>query len=152
MHTFQLAYVMAGGQRSTLSDPATGTTWGEDENLDGLPDDWQVRYWGPKRADWPPGNIDSDGDGASNSDEFLAGTDPTDVQSVLKMWITRSAQGRRLNWTTQPGFIYQVLKANDLAFNWTNVGDPRFAPGTSDSIPIIGGSGGTAFYRIIRVR
>ncbi|HMJ64686.1 MAG TPA: thrombospondin type 3 repeat-containing protein, partial [Candidatus Binatia bacterium] len=148
-HTFQLAYIMAGGQRSTLSDPASGTTWGEDENLDGLPDDWQVRYWGPKRADWPPGNIDSDGDGASNADEFMAGTDPTDAQSVLKMWITRSAQGRRLNWTAQPGFIYQVLTANDVISGWTNVGGPRFAPGTSDSIPIVGGAGGTAFYRII---
>jgi hypothetical protein len=151
-HSFQLAYIIVGGQRSTLSDPASGTTWGDDENLDGLPDDWQARYWGPKRADWPPGNIDSDGDGASNADEFLAGTDPTDAQSVLKMWISRTSQGPRLNWTTEPGFIYQVLTATDVTLGWTNLGGPRFAPGTTDSIPITSGNIGTAFYRIIRVR
>ena len=33
---------MDGGSRSVLSAPAEGTTWGEDENLDGLPDDWQL--------------------------------------------------------------------------------------------------------------
>ena len=150
-HTFRLAYLMGGGQRSPLSDPAIATTWGEDENFDGLPDNWQAIYWGGKPEDWPAGNIDSDGDGASNASEYLAGTDPTDPASVLRTWLTRSAQGRRINWTTEPGLIYQVQVSSDFGLAWQNSGSPRFAAGNSDSIPIsLIGRG--AFYRIIRVR
>lgn len=149
--TFRLAYVMAGGQRSSLSDPATGTTWGDDENFDGLPDDWQSRHWGWKSSDWPPGNEDSDGDGATNASEYLAGTDPTDPNSVLRSWVTRSGQGRRLNWNTQPGFVYQVQTSADFGATWTDFGAQRFSAGTSDSIPI-STAGRGSFYRIIRVR
>ena len=147
-HTFRLAYLMEGGARSLLSDPATGTTWGEDENLDGLPDDWQNLYW---NAPFPAPNIDSDGDGASNASEFLAGTDPTNADSVLKTWITPSLQGRRLNWSTQPGFIYQIQTSEDFGSSWSNLGPARFSPGSSDSI-LLGNQGHRGFYRITRVR
>jgi len=147
-HTFRLAYLMEGGARSLLSDVATGTTWGEDENLDGLPDDWQSLYW---NAGIPAPSVDSDGDGASNASEFLAGTDPTNADSVLKTWITRSAQGRRLNWSTQPGFVYQIQTSEDFGGSWSNFGAARFAPGSSDSI-LLGNQGHRGFYRITRVR
>lgn len=149
-HSFRLAYII-GGQRSSLSDAGSGTTWGEDENVDGLPDDWQERYWGPKPEDWPGRNIDSDGDGATNASEYLAGTDPTDPESVLKTWVSRDPQGRRLNWNTQAGLIYQVQTANAFGGGWTNLGSPRFAAGATDSL-LLTGSGNAAFYRIIRVR
>jgi hypothetical protein len=147
-HTFRLAYLVEGGARSLLSDVATGTTWGDDENIDGLPDDWQSLYW---NAPFPAPNIDSDGDGASNASEFLAGTDPTNSDSVLKTWITSSAQGRRLNWRTQPGFIYQIQTSEDFGSSWSNHGPARFAPGSSDSI-LLGNQGQRGFYRITRVR
>ena len=147
-HSFRLAYVMENGSRSLLSAPATGTTWGEDENLDGLPDDWQSLYW---TTPFPAPNVDSDGDGASNASEFLAGTDPTNADSVLKTWITPSLQGRRLNWSTQPGFIYQIQTSEDFGTSWSNFGPARFAPGSSDSI-LLGNQGRRGFYRITRVR
>jgi hypothetical protein len=147
-HSFRLAYVMEGGARSALSEAATGTTWGEDENLDGLPDDWQSLYW---NAGFPAPNVDSDGDGASNASEFLAGTDPTNADSVLKTWITRSLQGPRLNWSTQSGFIYQIQTSADFGSSWSNLGPARFAPGASDSI-LLGNLGQRGFYRITRVR
>ncbi|MCI0748520.1 MAG: thrombospondin type 3 repeat-containing protein [Verrucomicrobia subdivision 3 bacterium] len=149
-HTFRLAYVMAGGARSALSPAASGITWGDDENLDGLPDDWQSAYWGII-GPFPAPNSDSDGDGASNASEYLAGTDPIDPDSVLKTWMTRSLQGPRLNWNTQPGFIYQVQTSADFGASWSNLGAARFAAGPSDSIAV--GAGGRAgFYRITRVR
>lgn len=147
-HSFRLAYLMEGGSRSVLSEAASGTTWGDDENLDGLPDDWQALYWA---GGVPPSNLDSDGDGASNASEFLAGTDPTNPDSVLKVWINRSVQGRRLNWSTQPGFVYQVQTSHDFGASWSNLGSARFAPGSSDSI-LLGHEGHRGFYRITRVR
>lgn len=133
-----------------MSAVATGTTWGEDANFDGLPDDWQAAYWGPDPSKWPAPNVDSDGDGASNAQEFLAGTNPTDKSSVLKMgWLTLPS-GTQLTWNTQQGLIYQVQVSNDLR-QWANLGQPRFAAGKTDSIPA-GSDGGKAIYRVIRVR
>jgi hypothetical protein len=83
---------------SPVSAAATGVTWGTDDNFDGLPDDWQARFWTANVAAWPAANADSDGDGVSNLQEFLAGTNPMDASSVLKLSLSSSTQGWRLNW------------------------------------------------------
>ncbi len=149
-HTVRLAYELVDNNRSPISNPATGRTWGTDANFDGLPDDWETMYWGSNAANWPSGQSDSDGDGATNLQEFLAGTDPTDANSVLRVQIVTTGQGPRLNWNAQPGFIYQVQVSTDL-HTWTNTGTAHFAAGTSDSIPVTQAGDGV-YYRVIRMR
>jgi hypothetical protein len=149
-HSFRLAYVDKNGQRSPLSEPAYGTTWGYDDNGDGLPDDWQGKHWGPSSADWPDPRLDSDRDGADNRQEFFAGTDPTDPRKVLRLWWTTDGAGTRLNWNTEKGAIYQVQISRDLRA-WDDFGLPRFAAGTSDSI-LADQENGKAIYRAVRVR
>ena len=85
-HWFQLAFVLAGGQRSPLSLPTTNKTWGLDligkfGTPDGLPDDWQMLYFGTKTADWDGPNVDSDGDGVSDWEEYQLGLDPLNPTS-----------------------------------------------------------------------
>jgi hypothetical protein len=149
-HSFRLAYKLSDGRVSPISGSATGTAWGEDTNFDGLPDDWQQRYWGSNAANWPGPNVDSDGDGASNLQEFLAGTDPANPASVLRTSILSSSQGFRLSWNTQPGFIYQVQKSANINV-WTDVDTPRFAVGGTDSIPVETNSE-VSLYRVVRIR
>jgi hypothetical protein len=154
-HSFQLAYVLADGRRSPLSDPATGTTWGEDVTgphgvPDGLPDDWETNYFGSDPSQWPDPNADSDQDGASNLTEFLAGTNPIDAHSVLRSQLNNTPEGLLFAWNTQPGLIYQVQTSTDLA-TWQNVGLPRFATGAADSILVDGGTQ-SVYYRVIRLR
>ena len=149
-HTFRLAYKLADGRVSTLSPAVTGTTWGDDGNFDGLPDDWQTQNWGPDPANWPGPSADTDGDGATTLQEFLAGTNPKDANSVLRTRLTSSNQGWRLNWNTQSGLIYQVQTSTDFK-TWIDLGSARFAPGQSDSISV-DGSHNESFYRVVRVR
>jgi len=127
-----------------------GTTWGEDNNYDVLPDDWQTAYWGTESTSWQGATVDSDDDGATNLQELLAGTDPTDPSSVLKTSLVTSPQGMYLVWDTQPGSVYQVQTTADLA-TWVPVGTERFAAGASDSI-LVQGTNNLVMYRVVRIR
>jgi len=150
LHTFRLAYRLTDGSRSPWSEEASGRTWGEDGNFDGLPDDWQTKYWGADPQGWGSASADSDGDGGSNLQEFLAGTDPTNPNSVLRTTIISTSLGYRLSWDTQPGLIYEVQVSEDLRA-WTSVGLARFALTSFDSIGLVPARS-ASMYRIIRLR
>ncbi len=146
-HSYRLAYVLLDGRRSPLSPSATATTYGAGAYF-GIPFEWMSQYnWG---AGWPTVQADSDGDGVSNWDEFRAGTNPTDANSVLRVRLQSSEQGLFLNWNTQAGLMYQVWSATLPSGPWTKVGQPRFAADAVDSL-YVGGST-ASFYRIERLR
>lgn len=148
-HTVRLSYRMSNGQHSLLSAPGTGTTWGEDLNGDGLPDNWQARYWpGFKSSDWPGPGVDTDGDGVSNYGEFLVGTDPRDASSVLRVGLAVASGLRRMTWNTQAGSVYQVEVSSNLQ-TWSNFGISRLATGSSDSI-VLEDSQSNSYYRVGR--
>jgi hypothetical protein len=142
--------MLANGQAGPMSDPATVRTWDEDLTADGLPDDWQEWYWGDNKELWGVGDVDSDGDGATNFEEFLAGTDPRNPNSVLRMWMSTTLAGPVLHWSARPGYIYQVQATQDLK-NWTNIGPPRLAAGVNDAMAVSGQTG-VGYYRVLRVR
>jgi len=70
----------ATGNRSTLSEPLTAVVYlngsAEDTDGDGMSDAWEVSFL-LNPFDPSDGDDDLDGDGLSNSEEFLAGTLPT---------------------------------------------------------------------------
>lgn len=148
-HSFRLAYQLVGGQRSPWSEAGTGTTWGATRN-DGIPFDWLLKYYGNDPTQWPAANADTDGDGATTMEEFLAGTNPTNRNSVLSLSLIPASQGWQLSWPTEPGFIYQLQVSPNVNV-WTNLGSPRFAAGATDSVPV-DGTLGIAYYRILRLR
>lgn len=149
-HSFRLAYVLADGRRSPLSAPANATTYQYPFSYGGIAYDWMIQMWGSEIGNWPSATADGDLDGASNLQEFLQGTNPKDANSVLRYKVRQTEQGLFLDWNTQPGLMYQVQSAPAAGAAWINLGGPRFAAGTSDSIYVGGGS--TGFYRIGRIR
>jgi hypothetical protein len=149
-HSYRIAYLLADGRRSPLSAATTNTTYGGGATWGGVPQEWMMSHFGSDIFSWPSPYIDSDGDGASNRDEFLAGTDPTNAASVLRARLQSTAQGFFLEWPTQVGLVYQVQSAPALNAPWSDVGGLRFATGTTDSIYL--GVGSSRFYRIVRLR
>jgi hypothetical protein len=149
-HTFQLAYVLSDGRESPYSTAASGTTWGDDRNNDGLPDNWETLYWGANKTNWPSsGTILTVGKlRATALQVFEWGANPTNASTWLVQTVAHTPEGYFLNWNTAVGGIYQVQSSPDL-LTWTNLGAPRFAPGVSDSIFL--GLSNSGYYRVMRL-
>jgi hypothetical protein len=61
-------------------------------------------------------NVDTDGDGFTTSQEWRAGTSPTDATSLLQMRSTsNSVSGATITWQSVAGVTYLVQRAGNLA-------------------------------------
>jgi len=83
-----------------------------DTDGDGLPDDWERLQFGDLSA---TASGDPDGDGASNSAEFTAGTDPRSASSVLRLTAGGTASQPVLTFPLAPGRVYSVERSADLS-------------------------------------
>ncbi len=88
-----------------------------------------------------PGGGDSDGDGQPDDEELIAGTDPNNAASVLRVAeATKNPDNSLgLSWSSVPGKTYQVQQSETLATgSWTNVGAPVPATGgvTTATVPL----------------
>lgn len=150
VHSVRVAYVMPDGRKSPYSAAAQGRSWGKDSNNDGLPDDWQSNHFGTSALAWPVPSADSDGDGVSDRNEFLGGTDPKDPSDNLSVSIRSTEQGPVLSWKTKTGGVYLLQSSPDLE-NWTDVGGYRFSTGDSDSA-VTPGLPANSYFRVNRIR
>ena len=82
-----------------------------DQDLDGLSDSWEERFFGGTRAFY---SDDSDGDGANNLGEQAAGSDPTDRRSVLRLDISEGRERIRLEWPSADDRSYAIEGAKEL--------------------------------------
>ncbi len=77
-----------------------------DVDRDGLPDVWELAHLGDLAGG---GSLDSDGDGKSDVEEYLAGTDP----AALRLEVRREP-GLELVWASVAGRRYTVERAGDV--------------------------------------
>jgi hypothetical protein len=150
LHKVRVRYVLPDGRKSPLSAEGSGRAWGKDNNGDGLPDDWQSSFFGVNALAWPKANADTDGDGVSDRNEFLGGTDPKDPADNLSVQIQSTEQGPVLVWKTKVGGVYQLQHSDNLQ-SWTDVGGYRFATGESDSL-VTPGLPANTYFRVNRIR
>jgi len=108
--------VWSGIVASMIIDTAASS--GEmDSDGDGLPDSWEIAHglnpysaWGDDGA-----NGDPDGDGMTNLEEYLAGTDPNDDDSVFEVTdVDRDVQGQvTITWSSAPGMFYDIYFSDE---------------------------------------
>ena len=101
-------------------------------------------------------NADPDGDGLSNLQEFLAGTDPRDSNSRLTATATRNGLNQVvIHFTAQPYVAYTLQFKNDLTdAAWTKLGDIDAADSLRkvDIADTTGSAGSKRFYRVVTPR
>ncbi len=119
-----------------------------DGDLDRLADDWEAQHFGGGDAD---PEEDSDDDGQTNLQEFLAGTDPNEATS--RLWITeirRRSEELEITWQAVPGRRYAVLSGEDLTnVSWQTVESMAAAsPAASLTVPL---DTRARFYRVALV-
>lgn len=103
------------GQAQYLKLVDTSTP--QDTDDDGMPDDFELTYafnsQNPLDA-----NADADGDHQTNFQEFQAGTNPQDANSLLAITQTQRLNDTlTLTWSSVSGKNYQVRASTDLV-NW----------------------------------
>jgi hypothetical protein len=123
---------------------------GTDSDHDGLDDEWEVAYCGDLSRD---GSGDFDQDGSKDRDEFLAGIDPTNRGSVLRVLKLTSLRGgaTTLLWSAVPGRRYRVQfkdRLTDAA--WHELpGTVTASSTTASASDRSAGPGSQRFYRVV---
>lgn len=146
---------LVSGDYNETRDIFVATLAGPDTDGDGMADDWEVAYFDTKERD---GTGDFDGDGASDLTEFLAGTDPTNLGSVLRVLTLTTVleqpgamqRTSALLWSATPGRAYRVQFKDDVAADWTEVPGEVIAPGvTAAKTHTAPDLGAARFYRVL---
>jgi hypothetical protein len=140
-----------------------------DSNNDGLPDAWQIQYFGSANSPSAAPNAMPAGDGVPNWMKYLLGLNPTlpgiSVTNGLSVGVVW-ADGTSLNnpyggtntvqiftaaevaFNTEIGKTYQIQAASSVSSGWQNVGTPIIGTGTAASYVTPTRNDVKQFYRV----
>lgn len=105
-----------------------------DEDNDGIDDSWEITFFSNTNT-WS-GNDDADNDGIINLNEYIAGTNPTNIQhffSIQDYAATLSNDCSTLSWQSYADRFYTVISSSNLS-TWSNVKNKTYLSGTGSTM------------------
>ncbi|MGH7992234.1 MAG: hypothetical protein ACREDQ_01865, partial [Limisphaerales bacterium] len=121
-----------------------------DTDGNGLPDWWELQYFGHLTGTDP--NADPDHDGRNNLAEWIAGTNPTNAASVLRLTLVSATNANNIvvSWSSVAGKNYWLERSTNLATGFnavvaTNIAATGPTNTLSDTAIL---PGNTRFYRV----
>jgi hypothetical protein len=122
----------------------TGSSW-----HDGIPDAWRLLYFGTISNILSAANADPDGDGASNWQEYIAGTNPLDATSVFKFLPATAPAGSSftLQWPSVVNKNYSVQSSSSPSGGWTTIASNLIGNSQVLQWTDTNASAGDRFYR-----
>ncbi len=115
-------------------------------------DEWKTAFFGSATNGLAGDDVDADGDGSPNWQEYLAGTNPTNAFSCLQFssagFYNNGARGVAINWLTAPGKTYILQSSSALkGANWTPI-NTNSGDGNEYQCIDTNMSGNARFYQI----
>jgi hypothetical protein len=143
-----------------------------DANSDGLPDSWQVQYFGSANDPKAAPNASPAGDGIPNWLKYSLGLDPTISGATLPDGVVWANGKNLVNPPIDPGNTnslaiytaaevvfnseigknYQIQSVSSLSDGWKNVGDPIAGTGSSISYVTPTRTKVQQFYRVVTIQ
>lgn len=153
--------VLADGSRSPLTT-ISATTGEADRDADGIPDWYCDMYnlWAAEGEEKDIADSDDDGDGLTNLEEYLGGSDPRNLNDPVKtenipvesMTISSSAESIKMGESVKLKAAVVPADASDKAIIWST-GNEKVAtvkPGTRTCTVKAVGYGSTYIYAVSR--
>ncbi len=111
-----------------------------DSDSDGLPDYWMQQYFGHiahVAGDNSQATDDADGDGMTNIEEYVAGTDPTKATNAFRVALSFAGNTLSISFPTVLGRTYSIETSSQLdAPIWSPVVVAVAGDGTTRSISL----------------
>ncbi|MGA2684936.1 MAG: S8 family serine peptidase [Verrucomicrobiota bacterium] len=120
-----------------------------DTDGNGLPDWWELEYFGHLTGTDP--NADPDHDGMSNLAEWIAGTNPTNAVSCLRASVlsVTNASGVVVGWSSVTGKLYWLARSTNLLTGFSTISTNITATAPTNILTDTTAlPGGTYFYRV----